>query len=158
MTVLTTEQQVLDLPDESVVVLTRDRGWLMDTDIYRSWGKGRWQQQDPGDRDDGEQTYTSANLWAIATLRTEKSEIHLADGTHRIESIEELRALPQHLAVVFAEAEGKIFQSFHASWSDMDPADRYDGDWSWKNNELWSTYGESGLTVLWLPPADEDDE
>ena len=59
MTILTTEQEVLDLPENSVIVLTQERGWLMDTDIYRSWSAGRWQQQDPGDRDDGERNFTS---------------------------------------------------------------------------------------------------
>ena len=50
-----------------------------------------------------------------------KNDIHLADGTDRVGSLDELRALPKHLAVVFAEAESRFFQSFHGEWSDMDP-------------------------------------
>lgn len=149
MTVLTTEQQVLDMSDATTVVLWQLEHGFLSTSIYHRYSPGgKWTIFDPEERSATDHDYTNANLWAIATLRQRKSVVSVADGTHRVASFEELALLPRYTIV---EAGDNIYQNFGGEWRQMDPWSDPEED-TLRLMELWEWHGtEPGITLIWHP-------
>lgn len=61
-----------------------------------------------------------------------------------IESAEQLTELPDHSVLVLASEvtedrwwmDTSIYQKFGGTWTEMDPADRYDGERSWSDADI----------------------
>lgn len=75
----------------------------------------------------------------------------------RITTAEELAELPDRSVVVLASEETagswwidtSIYQKF-GSWTEMDPADRYDGEQQWKHEDLIVIANVRDKRVIWL--------
>lgn len=159
MTILTSEQQVLDLAGPGVLVLWRvyvpfkDRpdSKRLTTELYHrgDFGAIRWTRYDPEDRFARDFQYLNKDIWAIAGRPGMETVVSVADGTHRVASDSELFDLPR-LTVV--SAGDNVYQNFGGEWWQMDP---------WSNPEddtlspefLWDWHGSDGdgIVILWHP-------
>lgn len=65
MRTLTTEEEVIALPDRSVVILVDDDNGFLSTALYQKLGN-HWIEMDPSDRYDGEYTWRDKDILVIA--------------------------------------------------------------------------------------------